>query len=194
MLPILRSRFDELERQRRAFVDDFRALSPDQFAFRPAAGAWSCGDVMQHLILVEEQTLRFLTGKTPRPASQRTLAQRAKFMVFRALLPRGLRVKAPVAGVIPTLETSLDELAARWDAVRAGLEQYLETRDEPGLGQLVLKHPLGGPLPIVDALDVMRLHIVHHGHQLRRIRRSGAWPAAGLAGAATTHASAQPIS
>jgi hypothetical protein len=58
----------------------------------------------------------------------------------------------------------------------------------------VLKHPLGGPLPIVDALDVMRLHIVHHGHQLRRIRRSGAWPAAGLTGAAHTHASAHPIS
>ena len=175
MHPLLRARFDELEQQRHALLADFRALSPAQLAFQPAPDAWSLAYLLQHLVLVEEGTLQFLTRKAPRPDT-RTAAQRLRFRAFRLLMPYALRVKAPVAAVLPTVDASLDELSARWDAARDVLERYLEGLTDEHLALLVFKHAFGGPLTILETLDVFRLHIVHHGHQIRRIRTAAGFP------------------
>ena len=175
MLPILRSRFDELERQRRALLTDLGRLSPAQLAYRPAPDVWSIAYVVQHLILVEEGTLQFLTKKAPRPDT-RTVAQRMRFGAFRLITPYAIRVKAPVASVLPTVDAPFAELIARWDAVRANVARYLDGVTEAHLPMLVFKHAFGGPLTILETLEVFRLHIIHHGHQLRRIRRASGFP------------------
>lgn len=178
MLPILRSRFDELERQRRALLDDLGALSAAQLAFRPAPDAWSLVQVIQHLVLVEEGTLRFLIAKEPRPDT-RTLTQKIRYRLYRLMVVRDIRIKAPVPSILPTVDATLDALAIRWDAARSTLEQRLEAVTDAQLPMLVHKHVLAGPLTMVETLGVIRLHIVHHGHQVRRIRRASDFPRAG---------------
>jgi len=69
-------------------------------------------------------------------------------------------------------------VTARWEAARAMLERYLDALTEPHLRLLVFKHAFGGPLTILETLDVFRLHIVHHGHQIRRIRGASGFPIA----------------
>jgi uncharacterized damage-inducible protein DinB len=175
MLPILRARHDELERQRLALLDDLLAHSPEQLHFHYASGAWSLAQLVEHLVLVEEGTLRFLTKKTPRPDT-RPLAQRIRFHAFRLMMPLAIRVRVPVPSVLPTSDVPLEQLATRWDAARAALERYLEGVRQEQLRLLVFKHAFGGPLTVLETLDVFRLHIVHHGHQLRRIRSAPAFP------------------
>ena len=181
MLPILRSRFDELERQRRAVVDELLRHSPAQLQFRPAPGAWSLADLMQHLVLVEESTLEFLRSKPPRPASTRTLAHRIRWAMFAMVAPRSIRVRVPVAAVKPVGEVPVATLLTRWDAVREQLQAHLESITEAQLPMVVMKHPIGGPLPVLETLEFIRLHLVHHGHQIRRIRSAPGWPASGAA-------------
>lgn len=175
MLPILRSRFDELERQRRALNAQLSAFTPAQIAFRPGDRSWSIADVVQHLILVEEGTLQFLTKKPPRP-DNRSMLKRMRFPIFKLLAGLDLRVKVPVPSVIPTGHWTLGELATRWDSVRAKYERYLESVTESQLPMLVFKHAFAGPVTIVGVLDVLRLHTVHHQHQLRRIRSANGFP------------------
>ena len=176
MLPILRSRFDELEQQRRALLEQLGALSPAQLAFRPTERSWSISVVVQHLILVEEATLLFLTKKSPR-LDNRSPAERLRYATFKLLVRFPLRVKVPVPSVIPTESATLDELEPRWDVVRSSYEGYLSGVTEPQLSMLVFKHAFAGPVTILETLDVMRLHILHHRHQLRRIRTANGFPA-----------------
>ncbi|HEX7020010.1 MAG TPA: DinB family protein [Gemmatimonadaceae bacterium] len=182
MLPILRSRFDELERQRRALLEELGSHSPAQLAFRPSDRSWSMADVVQHLILVEEGMLQFLTKKPPRP-DNRSPAERLQYAMFKLLVQFPLRVKVPVPSVIPTVQATLEELSPRWDSVRARYEEYLSNVTEPQLSMLVFKHAFAGPVTILETLDVMRLHILHHGHQLRRIRAANHFPAMEVAAA-----------
>lgn len=178
MLPILRSRFDELERQRRALLDRLLAHTPAQLAFRPAPGAWSLVQLMEHLVLVEEGTLMFLEKKAPRPASSRTLRDQLKWAVFSRLSPMPVRVRTPTDLVVPGSEATVESLVQRWDAARERLVGYLERVDDAALPLIVFKHAIGGPLPILETLDFVGLHIRHHEHQIRRIRAASGWPAA----------------
>lgn len=178
MLSTLRSPFDRLERQRHALLDDLLAHTPAQLAFIPAPGSWSLAALIQHLVLVEEGTLRFVTLKAPRPANGRTLVHRLRWMAVRLLEQSPIRAKAPNAAIIPEVDVPVETLVARWETVRAGLESYLERVTEPQLELLVFKHPIAGPLPIVDTLQFLELHLIHHGHQIRRIRAAPGWPAA----------------
>ena len=133
---------------------------------------------MQHLVLVEEGTLRFVTLKAPRPANGRTLVHRLLWVAVRLATPSSIRVKAPNAAIIPQVDVPVETLVARWGMVRAGLESYLERVTEPQLDLLVFKHPIAGPLPILDTLQFLQLHLIHHGHQIRRISTAPGWPAA----------------
>ncbi len=178
MLSTLRSSFDRLERQRHALLDELLAHTQAQLAFVPSPGSWSLAALIQHLVLVEEGTLEFLTLKAPRPANGRTLVHRLRWVAVRLLGPRPIRVKAPNAAIIPVTDVPVEKLVARWEAARAALESYLARITEPQLDLLVFKHPIGGPLPILDTLQFLEMHLIHHGHQIRRIRAAPGWPAA----------------
>jgi hypothetical protein len=182
MLPVLRSRFDQLERQRRALLDELLRHSPAQLAFRPVPGAWALADLMQHFVLVEEGTIQFLRTKPPRPVSSRTLKHRVQWAHFGMIAPRSIRVRAPIESIKPVTERPVEELVARWDAARDQLAAHLEGLSEPQLPLIGFKHPIGGPLPTIETLDFLRLHLVHHGHQIRRIRAAAGWPAGAPSG------------
>jgi hypothetical protein len=178
MLPILRSRFDELERQRRALLDDLLAHSAEQLQYHPEPGVWSLAQLIQHLVLVEEGTLAFLEQKTPRPPSARTLRDRIKWAAFSRVSPLPLRVKTPTELVVPRSDASVESLVQRWNAARARLAAYLERIADHDLPLIVFKHAIGGALPILETLDFISLHMRHHEHQIRRIRAAPGWPAA----------------
>lgn len=178
MLPTLRSPFDRLERQRHALLDELLAHTPAQLAFIPAPGSWSLAALIQHLVLVDEGTLRFLTLKAPRPANGRTFVHRLRWMALKLAAPGPTRVRAPNAAIIPAEDVPVETLVARWEAARAALESHLERITESQLDLLVFKHPIAGPLPIIETLEFLELHLIHHGHQIRRIRGAPGWPAA----------------
>jgi hypothetical protein len=190
MLPILRSRFDELERQRRALLEELLAHTPEQLQFHPRPGAWSLAQLIQHLVLVEESSLEFLQKKPPRPAASRTLRHRMRWAVFSVVAPYPLRVKAPVAVVLPSADTPVEALVARWEDARRRLAEHLEGIPEEHLRLVVFKHPVGGPLPILETMEFFRLHLTHHTHQIRRIRGAAGWPSARSAAASPARAPA----
>lgn len=177
MLDLLRVRFDELERQRAALLGRLRPLSDGQLAHVPARGGWSLTGVVHHLVLVEEGSVQFLLTKPPRPASARRLADRVRWELVCLGLRTPVRVRAPTALVVPTTDATLDELVPRWDAARERLAEYLERFEPEALRHIVFKHPLGGPLDVLESLRFIRLHIAHHEHQIARIRRDPGFPA-----------------
>jgi uncharacterized damage-inducible protein DinB len=177
MLPSLQTRFDAIESQRRAFIDDLAALAAAQLAFRPAPDAWSLGDVAQHLTLVDAKTTRVLTERRVTGVSRRAVLD----VVYRARLLdllwlTHLRVKMPVKGVAPDPSVTLPETAKRWGDARTALRGYLDGMDETAARAIVYRHPVGGYMDIADTLRFLEKHHEHHLHQVARLKRAAGYP------------------
>ncbi len=165
-----------MERQRAALLLEVAALSPAQLRFHPAPDSWCPLDVVEHLVRVEEATLR-RAAERPRA---RSLAQAVRASAALALMTvashGGARVKAPTRMVLPEGGLDLSALAARWDAIRGTLREVLEGLAPGEASRPLLRHPRVGWLSTAQSLVFMELHIAHHVRQIERIRRAAGYP------------------
>jgi hypothetical protein len=168
--------WDAIESRRQAFLADLGSTSPGALAFRPGPGAWSLEDVAQHLWLVERGTVHVLRSRAEKPSLPRDPFSPLKLAAMRAIVPRGIRIKAPVPEIIPQRRMPVDEVAPAWEATRAELRDVLTRLAPERLETRIFRHPLFGPLSVVQTVEFLGLHHDHHGHQVRRIRAAAGYP------------------
>ncbi|HMU60458.1 MAG TPA: DinB family protein [Gemmatimonadales bacterium] len=177
MLSELSSRLATLDETREAFLAPIRAASDLQRSFRPAPGAWSMLDVTEHLVLAEEKSLLGML-KGPPPGTTITPLARVRMAMVLLVMQTDLRVKVPVARVLPTGSVALGELEARWGDARRGLERFLEPITEPEARSARFRHPIGGWVSVGTGVTFYAAHIRHHARQVRRLHRAAGFPAA----------------
>jgi hypothetical protein len=176
MLPELSSRLATLDEARAAFLAPIRSASDRQRSFRPAPGAWSMLDVTEHLVLAEEKSLLGMRKGPPAGTAITPLA-RVRMAMVLLVMRTDLRVKVPVARVLPTGSVTLAELEARWVEARRGLERYLEPLTTAEARTARFRHPIGGWVPVGTGVTFYAGHIRHHARQVRRIQRAPGYPA-----------------
>lgn len=156
---------------------EVRTLDPVQVRFAPGPGRWSIAQVVEHLVLAEEATVRGL--HSPRPVPDRGLAAVATLrfaMVKAALGSRLVKVRAPSRALHPEGVATLDALERRWLEAGAGLEAFLRDLPPPRRGERLFRHPVTGWLSLHQMLDFLAFHVRHHLRQVRSIRRAAGFP------------------
>ena len=176
MLPTLAKHWDALESRRQALMADLAATSPAGLAFRPAPGAWSLEDVGQHLWLVEKGAVHILRDRFDKPPIAGDPLSPVKVAAMRLLVPRGIRIKAPVKEIIPQQRMAVDTLRLEWERTRATLRALLEQVTPDRLGKRIFRHPIFGPMTIAESAEFVWRHHDHHLHQIRRIRGAAGFP------------------
>jgi hypothetical protein len=176
MLPDLSHRLATLDAVREAFLAPVRTATGSQRAFRSAPGSWSMLDVTEHLVLAEEKSLLGML-KGPPPGTTVTPVARVRMTMVLLVMQTDLRVKVPVARVLPTGSVTLAELEARWVEARRGLERYLEPLTTAEARTARFRHPIGGWVPVGTGVTFYAGHIRHHARQVRRIQRAPGYPA-----------------
>ena len=177
MLPTLADRFATLDRVREDFLAAVATATETQRRFRPAPDSWSMLEVTEHCVLAEEKSVLGML-KGPPPGTTVTPMAHVRMWMVRLVMKSDIRVKVPVARVVPQGEAALPELAARWADSRRGLEAYLARITEADAGTARFRHPIGGWVTAGDGVAFLAGHIGHHARQLDRIRRAAGFPAA----------------
>jgi len=177
MLPHLSPRLATLDQAREAFLAPIRSASDQQRSFRPAPGAWSMLDVTEHLVLAEEKSLLGMLKGPPAGTTITPLA-RVRMAMVLVVMRTDIRVKVPVARVLPSGSVALAELETRWVDARRGLEQFLATLTLAEARAARFRHPIGGWVTVGTGVTFYTAHIRHHARQVRRIRRAAGFPAA----------------
>ena len=177
MHPDLQSRFDALEERRHHLLAQIDGYSPEQQAFRPAPHAWAIRDVAHHLLLVEQGVLRALSSHQRPDPGRRTVRDRVGALLVRLVFALGIRVKMPIKGLQPQGDPPLDEIRRQWQQARVAMAAFLEQVDSAQLRQSLLRHPVAGPLDLLQGLDFLGQHFDHHLRQIRRIRSAAGFPA-----------------
>lgn len=174
VLDELNTRFEDLERRRRALLQEFAGRSPEQLAFRPTAESWSMLQVAQHLCIVEGAFLQAAerTGPLAKPSLRHRLQRPVLWLVFAL----GLRVRAPTRRVLPEPEPELAEIETRWQETRQHLHAFLAGIEPDQKEVPRFLHPVAGPLTPTGLLDFLSDHFEHHRRQLRRIADSPGFP------------------
>ena len=175
MLPELVHRTTTLDRVRDEFLARVRAASAAQRMFRPAPEAWSMLEVTEHLVLAEEKGLLGMLKGPPQGTTATPMA-RLRMVAVRFVMKTDIRVKVPVARVLPQGEATLPELEARWGEARRGLELILEPITATDAGMARYRHPIAGWVTAPEGVSFIADHIRHHARQLVRIQRSAGFP------------------
>ena len=99
--------------------------------------------MLQHVVTVEALTLGYVRKKMQAGAALETAgpASRLRLLAVQVTLALPLRVKAPASPATSRAESDLAALRARWDEVRAGLEELARSFPPELLDRLVFRHP-----------------------------------------------------
>jgi hypothetical protein len=170
--------YARLERQRAALLERLDAYADGQHAFQPAPDCWSLAGVVQHLVLVEEALVRYGRRQAGTRPARVTLWSRLKGRMVLAVLARDVRIRVPVATVIPVAHVPIALLGPRWAAARVDLLAYL---DELGSawGRTAFFHPRTGWITAAGGLRFLEAHCAHHVRQIDRITRAPGFAGAG---------------
>ncbi len=162
----------ELEQQRTALIARARQLSPEQFNFSPAPGKWSINQILVHIIEAEQLSIAYMKKKKlgidGLQNSGITETLRLWLLIISQRIP--VKYKAPRVVVENTKNaSSIEEVDARWQAVREELLFLLGGIEEKDIRKVIYKHPLAGRLDTRQALVFFREHIMHHMPQIKRL-------------------------
>lgn len=173
MTPKLQRRFDSLERSKAAMLEDLSTWTPSQLTFRPASGAWSAAEILDHIARTEGGILQAVRSNlaTPMPLGKK---DRLTSFVVRCIMRSPLKVKVSteVKAILPSETATPDQAIAAWDKARARWCQLVTAATPTQIDGGVFTHPRGGWMSLADTLLFLRLHHEHHLGQIARLKKA----------------------
>lgn len=173
--PSISRRLDKIDQRLQGLLDELSAHDNDTLNRKPADGGWSALQVMQHLLLSEEGSVKYVKKKLSfNPELEQAgffSAWRAFLLDFYFMLP--LKFKAPPGVGDDVLPTGSDfkQVSERWLSSRKALREYLESLP-PGMFQKsIYKHPFAGRMSLEGMLQFFDGHFERHRKQIRRVLR-----------------------
>lgn len=163
MTPIL----SQLGSTRENLLSVAGAVTAECWRERPKEEAWSAGEVIAHLLMVESRTLA-LAQKTLSSPPQRVPVWKRVHAPLAVSEWRGVKVKTPIP-----LDASLigekGAMLAKMGAVREETLRFLRENAGRDLSPYYYPHPFLGMLNLYDWFRVTAFHEARHTQQLREI-------------------------
>ncbi len=146
------------------------SVDPLSAATRPAEGKWSVAEIVEHLALAYEGTVKGMRRVLESDASMATPpspTQRLfKFIIVQAgYFPAGRTAPTQVVPRGVTLEVAAARARAALEALDLALDEG-EARFGPR--RKVLNHPILGAFSVQDWRRFHRVHTRHHARQVQR--------------------------
>ncbi|MCB0598489.1 MAG: DinB family protein [Lewinellaceae bacterium] len=178
MTPSLDQRLKKMDRRLEGLLDQLSAYDNEALNRKPADGGWSALQVMHHLLLAEEGSVKYVKKKLSfnpelEPAGFSS-AWRAFLLNFYFLLP--LKFKAPpgVGDDVLPAQSDFKEVSDRWLASRKALREYMEGLSPDLFQKSIYRHPFAGRMSLEGMVRFFDGHFERHRKQIERVIRETA--------------------
>lgn len=135
---------------------------------KPAPHQWSAMEALQHLVVAETGTNRYLRkklmGVEKLPYSG--MKNELRIGLGKILLALPIKYKAPDVVAHPPANVSLQETIQQWNQCRAEFKQIAESLKETDLNKLVFRHPFFGLLNFYQTMEFFDNHTRRHAKQV----------------------------
>ena len=161
---------EKLDASEAEMMAGLEGMSAEEAAFRPANGAWTIAECLEHLVTTETLSLR---GMMKRAAvlDEPLVRREHSAALFRNFSVRSGKIEAPERVRPSGRYSTLAESIAAFREIRARIREYVADGSTPDLDSLVLPHPVFGELTNYEWVLVMAAHVRRHLEQIREIRR-----------------------
>lgn len=173
MTPSLDRRLTKMGQRLQSLLDQLSAYDDDTLNRKPADGGWSALQVMCHLMLAEEGSVKYVRKKLSFNPELKEAglasAWRSFLLNFYFKLP--FRFKAPpgVGDDVLPLKSSFREVSQRWLASRQDLRRYLESLPPEMFHRSIYRHPFAGRMSLDGMLRFFDGHFERHRKQIERV-------------------------
>jgi hypothetical protein len=161
MLSELQDRYNTLEEARLALTHKVRGLEPERLNHRSGPDRWSILEDFQHLVLAEQRTS--LKAELIAESEER---KPGMFEMVIQVLDHDTVVDVPDPGMVPDGNATLEGLIAAWDKSRIDLFKFLESCGPEDLERPVSRHPVTGPITLVECLRLLASHFHYHRRRI----------------------------
>ena len=162
-------KFQSLEVLRQYLVTIADELTQEQANEIIITDKWTLGQQLYHLYLVEKATFESISSrlKEERRHKKTGFKERYRMFLLKIALGLPLKFKAPpvVADSIPE-NVDVAKLKTEYENLSAGWELLLNVLSQDQLHIRLFKHPVIGPINILQTLDFLKAHLKHHLPQI----------------------------
>jgi hypothetical protein len=166
-MPSIEAIANKLARAQVALLRAADAVTAEEWKSSPGNGAWSAGELVAHLIMVE----RGIVGKADRVAQKS--AKPVSFLK-RLHLPlalaesRLIRLKTPIP-LDPQLVRGKEAMLAELRNVRERSLAFLYETKNRDLSEYIWRHPFIGNLNLYEWFEMIAAHELRHTKQMQEI-------------------------
>jgi Protein of unknown function (DUF1569). len=153
----------------------FQELAPfgdERLNQKPANGGWSAMQVLHHLILVEENSLRYVRKKLSfEPNFEKSgLGARLRMALLLLTLRSPIKFRAPASASSEKIpeKAAFAETVERWRKVRAEWSDFFENMPENIADKAAYRHPRAGRITFEQMTQFFSGHFKRHRDQIRR--------------------------
>jgi hypothetical protein len=163
LTPIL----DHLRMSRAKFVYTAEEIPADRWRESPGSGAWSAGEVIAHVTMVERRVMAGAKKTLQSPPAPVPLLKRIHRPVALAAW-RGFKLKTPIP-LDPDMVSGRPEALDRLDAARLVTLEFIDSTRGQDLSLYRFPHPFLGSLHIYDWFRLLGYHELRHAKQIREV-------------------------
>ncbi len=166
-MPSLQTITENLARAEAQFLAAADAVPADQWKTCPSEGRWSAGELVCHVIQVEQAIIKNAARILQHPPKPRPFSKRFHFpmaLVESRLIPR----KTPIP-LDPALVCEKDEMLSQLREVRQQTRLLMEQIAGKPLREYHMPHPFLGTFNLLEWLQVIASHQVRHSKQMKEI-------------------------
>lgn len=169
--PSTEVRLQSIVRKRARLLDEIAAMPTAQVTSHPRPGKWSIQEIVEHLVLSEVGVLGDLAALREVPPQRRALKHRIRYWVVMFVLRFDIPVQVPSRALLPKGERPIAELGRQWEAQHRLLGEWLANPAPRQVGQPLFRHPIAGPMTVVESLRMLEVHLDRHTRQVRALMR-----------------------
>ena len=175
MTPSLDRRLKKMDQRLESLLDQLSSYDHTQLNRQPADGGWSALQVMNHLILAEEGSLKYVKKKLSfDPKLEKAgffSAWRIFLLDFFFKLPFKYKAPPGVGNDALPAESDFKEVSERWRSGRKALREYLDSLSPDLLKMSIYKHPFAGRMSLEGMVQFFDGHFERHRKQIVRVVR-----------------------
>ena len=169
-MPSLKSITKNLARAEKDFLSAANAVPADSWKTKPGGDRWSAGELVCHLITVEQSVIQGAAKLLQRPAKPRPFLKRFH-IPMTVVESRLIRRESPIpldVGLICEKEKMLAQLRE----VREKTLEFIQEISGRDLGKYHMAHPFLGTLNAYEWFQLIASHEVRHTKQMKEIASS----------------------
>jgi uncharacterized damage-inducible protein DinB len=158
---------DKLARAQAGLLRAADAVSAEQWKSNPSEGAWSAGELVAHLIMVERAVIGRADRMTQKPSKPTPLLKRLH-LPLALVESRLVRRKTPIP-LDPQLLREKEAMLAELRDVRERTLAFLDETKNRDLSAYCWRHAFIGTLNFYEWFQMIASHELRHTKQMREI-------------------------